>query len=162
MTVERRHLYVESPEKQGQTAYSLDFWILPRYALPAARISQGLLVLDAGPHPYYQNQRFEFIVVDLGSPLMILGLVVTLMFADWRAPFGMTLGAPADITSRCALIAVAPIPHADPIPSADYEDVPSGTLDRRTVTAGVQRRQSTAGRWGRRIDLDNANGRDPH
>lgn len=122
-------VYFERPGAPGQTGYALEFWPLPRHALPSARIRGGLLKLACPPHPYYANNAFDFTVLDLGNPLMILGLVVTAFAPSWQAPSGMTLSGPSDLSQRKALFAVSPIPHRDHVASADYLEVKGGGLD---------------------------------
>jgi hypothetical protein len=119
----RDDVYASPPGAPGLSGYALEFWPLPRYALPAARLRGGLLKLANPPHPYYNNKAFEFTVLDVGNPLMILGLVVTKFAPLWEAPSGMTLSGPSDLSKRKALLAIAPIPTSDPTASADYKDV---------------------------------------
>jgi hypothetical protein len=122
LTVDERRFHYEQPNRTGQNAYILEFWPLPRWALPHARRVDGLTLLDGPRHDYYAGQPFEFIVLDLGHPLMILGLVVTVAFSMGRGPSGCTLSSPSDRALRSALIAESPPPaHAQGLPLADFE-----------------------------------------
>jgi len=42
LTVDERSFYYEQPNRTGQNAYVLEFWPLPRWALPHARRVDGL------------------------------------------------------------------------------------------------------------------------
>jgi hypothetical protein len=89
----------------------------------------GLIKLAGPRHPYYGNNAFDYAVLDVGNPLMILGLMVTKFGPLWPAPAGMTLSGPADLAQQRALFAVSPMPYSDEVASADYDDVSKGHLD---------------------------------
>ena len=138
-------MYSDGSGTSGLSGYALEFWPLPRYALPSARLVNGLIKLAGPPHPYYGNNAFDYTVLDVGNPLMILGLVVTRFSPFWHAPAGMTLSGPSDLAQQRALFAVSPLPYADEVASADYDDVPNGHLDAtRTVIPPFMRN------WDRR------------
>jgi hypothetical protein len=121
-------IYSAQPGAPGLSGYALEFWPLPRYALPSARLHGGLVKLTNPPHRYYNNKPFDFTVLDVGNPLMILGLVVTRFAPEWATPSGMTLSGPSDLSQRKALFAVSPIPQSGSFSSADYQEVSSQGL----------------------------------
>jgi len=115
--------YLEDPDLDiERNGVALEFWPLPRSALPQARRIGDLTILNGGTHPYYADQRVDFVVLDTGNPLMILGLVATVCATQWEAPSGVSMGGPSDLAMNKALLAVSPPPHSYPVPSADYAD----------------------------------------
>jgi hypothetical protein len=139
LIVPETEFYVERPDiVERRTAIALEFWILPRWALPHAHRRGGLTILEAGPRLYYASQPVEFIVLDTGHPMMILGLVVTACHAGWPSPSGMSLHSPSDLPMRRTLQAISPPPYADEIPSADYDDAQPTLPRARTMVLPTQ------------------------
>ena len=141
VVVGRRDIY-PTPTKAGdQLAYALEYWALPKYALAVAYERAGHRRLAMPGHDYYGGKvPFEFIVIDIENPLVVIGLVVTGFAAKWGAPAGMTLSGPSDLTMQRALYAIAPVPHGERVESADFIDVgKSGIGPGRTIVAPVSR-----------------------
>jgi len=115
--------YLEDPDLEVErNAVALEFWPLPRSALPEARRIGDLTILKVGTHPYYADQPVDFVVLDTGNPLMILGLVVTLCGSQWEAQSGVSMAGPSDLAMNRAFLSVSPPPHPYAVPSADYVD----------------------------------------
>ena len=117
-------LYLQHPDESiAREAYAVEFWFLPRYALmEACRHHDKLYVPGPVNHPYYASQPVEFAVHDFGHPLIVIGIVITQFHGGFSAPSGVSLGTMSDRTSTRVLAAIAPPPHAEALPSADYGD----------------------------------------
>jgi hypothetical protein len=153
LTVPETEFYVERPDLvEHRTAIALEFWILPRWALPHAHRRGELNILEGGPRPYYASQPVEFIVLDTGHPMMILGLVVTACHAGWPSPSGISLQSPSDFAMRRTLQAISPPPYADGVPSADYEAAQPALRRSRTIVLPTQwvSDDTLVRPWGRR------------
>jgi hypothetical protein len=125
--------YLENPDLDlERSGVALEFWPLPRWALPHASRVGDLTILEGGRHAYYADQLVDFIALDTGYPLMILGLVATAYVVQRPASTGVWMSGPSDLGGNRALAAVSPPPHSDPVPSADYTDafpaLPPGRL----------------------------------
>jgi hypothetical protein len=147
-------LYDQWPDSaEIGTAYALDCWPLPRYALAAASISTTRRLLNMPGHPFYAGQPFQFTVLDTGNPLMILGLVVTRFRSGFPSPAGATIGAPSDRRMERALTGILPRPDVATAKSADFVSSESRLAEPRRILpvvkwlsdAGLARRP-----WGRR------------
>ncbi len=146
-------LYDQWPDSaEIGTAYAVDCWPLPRYALAAASISTTRRLLDMPGHPFYAGQPFQFTVLDTGNPLMILGLVVTRFRSGFPSPAGATLGASSDRRMERALIAILPCPDGATMESADFVDLESRLAEPRRILPVTEWLSDAqlARPWGRR------------
>jgi hypothetical protein len=144
-------LYFQNPDlDEERNGVAFEFWPFSRAALAASRI--GSRTMPAFRHRHYANQFVEFLILDRENPVSALGLVATALPVDMGSATGVQLSSPSDLRLERALMAISPPPHAEPLPSADYQDAyPGLPASRRTYVPPIPEADTRLVRsWGRR------------